>query len=136
MEEIYRLLADGDAGERMRVRARDRLEREGVDVDRIVRDFVSHPTIGAHLKECAGVEPPRSDEGDQVQKAEERVFKLQNRMEAVVRGTVEHLRDTGRVSAEDFDVFVNARVVCDRCGTQYDVHDFLRREGCRCAEEE
>ena len=114
VEEIYRLLADGESGERSIGRARERLERAGVDVDAVERDFVSHPTIGAHLKECIGVEPPRSTGGDQLAKAEERVFKLQNRMEAVVRGSIEHHRDTGRVEADDFDVFVSARVVCER----------------------
>ena len=132
VEEIYRLLAEGEPSDRMRVRARERLERAGVDVDAVQRDFVSHPTIGTHLKECIGVEPPSAGETDQLAKAEERVFKLQNRMEAVVRGSIEHLRDTGRVDADDVDVFVSARVVCERCGTQYDVHDFLRREGCDC----
>ena len=136
VEEIYRLLDEGEAGDRSPVRARERLERAGVDVDSVQRDFVSHPTIGAHLKGCIGVEPPRSTGGDQLAKAEERVFKLQNRMEAVVRGSIEHLRDTDRVEADDFDVFVSARVLCERCGTQYDVHDFLRREGCDCASEE
>ena len=136
VEEIYRLLDDDESGERMAGRATERLERAGVDVESVERDFVSHPTIGTHLKECIGVEPPRSSGGDQLAKAEERVFKLQNRMEAVVRGSIEHLRDTGRVEADDFDIFVSARVVCERCGTQYDVHDFLRREGCGCANDE
>lgn len=136
VEEIYRLLDDDESGERMAGRATERLERAGVDVESVERDFVSHPTIGTHLKECIGVEPPSSSGGDQLAKAEERVFKLQNRMEAVVRGSIEHLRDTGRVEADDFDIFVSARVVCERCGTQYDVHDFLRREGCGCASDE
>ena len=135
VDEIYRLLADGEPQDRSRVRAQDRLERAGIDVDDVQRDFVSHPTVGTHLKECIGVEPPQADEVDQLAKAEERVFKLQNRMEAVVRGSIEHLRDTGRVDADDFDIFVSARVMCERCGTQYDVHDFLRREGCGCAQD-
>lgn len=136
VEEIYRLLTEGESPDRTWTRARDRLDRAGIEVERVQRDFVSHPTIGAHLKGCIGVEPPSSDGGDQLAKAEERVFKLQNRMEAVVRGSIEHLRDTGRLDADDFDIFVSARVVCEGCGTQYDVHDFLRREGCDCGRDD
>lgn len=135
VEEIYRALSGDGGHDRTQVRARERLERAGVDVDAVVGAFVSHPTVGGHLKECLGVEPPRTTSGDPLAKAEERVFKLQNRTEAVVRGSIEHLRDTGRVDAGEFDVFVGARVVCDRCGTQYDVHDFLRREGCSCTDD-
>lgn len=136
VEEIHRLLAGGDADDRGHVRARDRLTRAGVEVDAVTRDFVSHPTIGAHLKECLDVEPPRPSGGDRLEKTEERVFKLQNRTEAVVRGSIEHLRDTGRIDAGDFDIFVSARVVCEQCGTQYEVHDFLRREGCDCVRDD
>lgn len=132
VRDIYELLVAEEPGGRNGRRARSRLERAGIDTESLPRDFVSHPTVGAHLKECLGVEPPQPAPGDKVAIAEERVFKLQNRTEAVVRATIEHLRDTDRLEASDFDVFVSARVTCDRCGTQYDVHEFLRRRGCDC----
>ena len=136
VEEIYRALLEQESDDRAAVRARDRLARAGVDVDAVERDFVSHPTVGSHLKECLGVEPPQPSGGDALEKAEERVFKLQSRTEAVVRGSIEHLRDTGRIDAEEFDIFVSTRVVCERCGTQYEVHDFLGAGGCDCARDD
>ncbi|HKJ58961.1 MAG TPA: hypothetical protein VKA37_07020 [Halobacteriales archaeon] len=136
VEEIYRALTDDESGDRDAVRARDRLARAGVDVDAVTGDFVSHPTVGSHLKECLGVEPPRPSGGDALEKAEERVFKLQNRTEAVVRGSIENLRDTGRIEAGEFDIFVSTRVVCERCGTQYEVHDFLGAGGCDCVRDD
>jgi len=136
VEEMYRALTNDEPDDPDAVRARDRLARAGVDVDAVTRDFVSHPTVGSHLKECLGVEPPAPSDEDTLAKAEERVFKLQNRTEAVVRGSIEHLRDTGRIDAEEFDIFVSTRVVCERCGTQYEVHDFLRAGGCDCVRDD
>lgn len=132
VRDIYELLEAEESNDPNGRRARSRLARAGIDVETLPRDFVSHTTIGTHLKECLGVEPPESTSGDKVALAEERVFKLQNRTEAVVRASIEHLRDTDRLAAGEFDVFVNARVTCDRCGTQYDVRDFLRGGGCDC----
>jgi len=130
--DIYARLENDGPTDRMRIRARSKLERAGIEVEALTRDFVSHPTVGNHLKECLSVDPPRPDATDKVEKAKERVFKLQSRTESVVRSSIEYLRDTGRLQAGEFDVFVTTRVTCERCGTQYDVHDFLRREGCDC----
>lgn len=133
VRDIHGMLAGEEPSDSNSRRARSRLVRAGIDVDSLSSHFVSHPTVGAHLKECLGVEPPERSSGDQLAAAEDRVFKLQNRTEAVVRASLEHLRDTGRLDVGGFDVFVNAQVTCDRCGTQYDVHEFLRREGCDCS---
>lgn len=132
VQDIYELLEAEESSDPNGRRARSRLERAGIDVESLPRNFVSHTSVGTHLKECLGVDPPEPSSGDKLAVAEERVFKLQNRTEAVVRASIEHLRDTERLDAGEFDVFVTARVTCDRCGTQYDVHDFLRRGGCDC----
>lgn len=132
---IYELLTDEGSSGRMQVRATRRLRRGGIDLDDLQRDFVSHTTIGSHLKECLGVPPPNRDDEDQIEKVEERIFKMQSRAEAVIRGSLEHLRDTGRLRAGELDVFVGARVVCDRCGTQYDVGEFIDGRGCECGTE-
>lgn len=132
VRDIYELLDSGEPSDRNDRLARSRLERAGLDVESLPRHFVSHPTIGTHLKECRGIDPPGPASVDKLAVAEERVFKLQNRTEAVVRASIEHLRDTARLDAGEFEVFVNTLVTCDRCGTQYDVHDFLRRGGCAC----
>lgn len=132
VDDIYARLEDEGPTDRMRFRARSRLSRADIDVEALRRDFVSHPTVGSHLKTCLSVDPPAPDDGDKLKKAEERVFKLQSRTESVVRSSIEHLRDTGRLSAGEFDVLVATRVTCERCGDQYDVRDFLRHEGCDC----
>lgn len=130
-ENIYRLLTDDDVSGGARTRARRRLERAGVDVDAVRADFVSHPTVGKHLRECLDLPEP-TDDDDPVSTARERVARMQSRSEAVVRDAVEGLAEGGEVAAGDLTVVVDARIVCETCGTQRPVETFLDRGGCDC----
>lgn len=132
VEDLYDRLLVSDPTERTRIRARSRLERADVDAESLRRDFVSHTTVGTHLKECLGVEPPTASERDGRETVEDRVSKLQHRSEAVVQDSIDHLRDVGAVSAPPVDVFASTTVVCSGCGTQYDVLRFIERGGCDC----
>lgn len=129
---IYDLLTDDGKSSRMRVRAVRRLERAGIDPEHVQRNFVTHPTIGSHLKNCLSVDPPTADPSAQVDRAKERVYKMQNKTEAVIRSSLEHLIETERLEADDIEVFVSAQVVCGHCGKQYDVGEFIRNDGCEC----
>lgn len=129
-ENAYRLLTDDDVSGASRTRARRRLERAGVDLEAVRADFVSHPTVGKHLRECLEVTEPADD--DPVSTARERVAKMQSRSEAVVSNAVEGLVDGGAVAGGDLTVVVDARVVCETCGGQYPVETFLDRGGCDC----
>lgn len=130
VENTYQLLTDDSVGSGDRTRARRRLERAGVDVAAVRDDFVSHPTIGSHLRNCLELSEPT--ETDPVETARERIFKMQSRSEAVARNALEGLAAKGAVDAGEFTVVLDARVLCERCGTQHDVESFLERGGCGC----
>lgn len=132
VENTYRLLTADDVSSGMRIRARKRLEGEGVDLDAVERGFVSHPTMGSHLKDCLGVERA-SDPGDPVQTARERIFKLQSRGEAVIRNTLDGLGSGGQLAAGGLAVTVDARVMCEACGVHAEVGAFIERGGCDCS---
>jgi hypothetical protein len=53
---LYRLLTGDDVSSGMRTEARARLERDGVDVDQLERDFVTYQAIRAHLTEYRDAE--------------------------------------------------------------------------------
>ncbi len=127
---VHRLLTDDDVSGAARTRARRRLERAGVDVDAVRSDFVSHPTVGKHLRECLDVSKPA--DGDPVSTARERVARMQSRSEAVVHNAVEGLADGGEVDGGDLTVVVDARVVCETCSAHHSVESFLDRGGCDC----
>ena len=134
VENAYRLLTDDDVSSGMRTRTRQRLKRNGIDVEGVERDFVSHPTIGNHLSNCLGVEPTTTDDGDDADRGqvEDRIFKMQSRTEAVTRGALEQLRAAELIDAGDLTVLVDLQVLCEECGTQRSVREFLRRDGCEC----
>jgi hypothetical protein len=46
------------------------------------------------------------------------------------------LRDTDRIAAAEFEVFVDAQVLCQRCGTQHAVVAFIDNGGCDCLQDE
>jgi hypothetical protein len=126
----YRLLTD-DVSEGTRIRARKRLEGDGVDPDAVQRSFVSHPTMGSHLQECLGVErPARTD--DRLEAATGRIFKMQSRAEAVIGSTIEGLGSAGEIAAGDATVTVDVQVMCEACGVHAPVDRFLDRGGCDC----
>jgi hypothetical protein len=130
-ENMYRLLTDDEVSRGMQIRVRKQLEREDVDIEAIEDGFVSHPTIGKHLKTCLGVERTQ-DPVDRVQTARERVFKIQNRAEAVIENTLSWLASAGLLASGDLSVSVDAQVVCEECGSYGEVGQFIERGGCDC----
>jgi|AntRauTorcE11897_2_1112592.scaffolds.fasta_scaffold28616_2 hypothetical protein len=135
VENVYRLLTDDDVSEGMRVRTRNRLEREGVDLDAVESSFVSHPTMGNHLRDCLDVEPSTSSR-DPVETARERIFKMVTRTERVVENTLDGLAASGHVVAGTLAVTVDVQVVCEDCGAHGSVSSFVAGGGCDCEHDE
>lgn len=137
VENLYELLTDSDTSEGVRVEATARLEREGVDVDAVRSDFVSHQSIHTYLKNERDASYERVDDpADRRSRANDTILSLQNRTEAVTRGTLESLRNTETVALGDFDVFVDVRVTCEECGRYYSADELIDLAGCECRQTE
>jgi len=135
LDNTYELLTSDDVTEGARTQARNRLEREGVDVDGLLGDFVSHYAVHTYLREHRGVEYPSGDDEDQREKSVETVRRLTSRLTAVTRRNVENLRSTERLDVGPVDVITDVQVVCEDCGRQYDAVSLIERGSCRCREE-
>lgn len=131
VENAYRLLTDGDVSEGMRTQTRSRLEAEGVDVEQIQRNFVSHQAIHTYLTEHRGVSYEVSEQ-DQLEKDLDRINRLQSRLVAVVEDSLDRSRNAERLTVGDADVFVETRVLCSDCGASYPVAELVDRGGCDC----
>lgn len=115
-------------------RARRRLEREGVDVDELTGDFVTHQAIHTYLTQGARGEPPSGGR---------RHGRPKGRDHREASGTglggrrVGHLvaRERGELDRGDYDVLVDVRAVCPNCGTDAPVGELIRRGGCGCTSE-
>lgn len=130
VETAFRLLDGDDVSSGMRTETRRRLERGGVDIESVEADFVSHQTLYTHLTECLGATRAEEDT-DRLERERTRLRALRNRTAAVAEDAVARLRD-GDLALDGFDLFVEVSVVCDDCGTLYDLETLLDRGGCDC----
>ena len=132
VDNFYRLLTDGDVSSGMRTEARSRLDREGIDVDRLERDFVTYQAVRSYLKEYRGAEYEKTSDADRVETVTDTIQRLRTRLRSVTTRSLEQLRDTGRLTLGEFRLFVDVEVLCEECGAQYRVDDLLERGGCDC----
>lgn len=131
-EHLYELLTDEEVTGGTRAQAERRLEREGIDVDRLTDDFVSHQAIHTYLTKYRDAERDAGESTDRRQKGRNTIRRLRNRLRAVTETTLSTLAGDDGLSAGDVDVYVDVRVSCADCGAQYTVDDFLDRGGCDC----
>lgn len=132
IENTYRLLTDNDISSADRTRVRRRLERDGVNVDELERDFVTYQAIRSYLKDHRGAEYT-SDETDPIEGKKANAQRLRGRMAAVTEGDLKQLRDSDRLKLGEFRTLAEIQVVCEDCNTQFDVVELLERGGCECS---
>lgn len=132
VENTYRLLTDDDVTSGTRVQTRNELERDGVPVEQVESDFISHQTVYNHLTGCleASLESP-SDE-KRLERGAEKLGALQNRTEAVTTDTVAQLKRNDVVEIGEFDVLVSVTVTCEDCHQQYTIRELLEERVCEC----
>jgi hypothetical protein len=136
VDNLYRLLTADTVSSGMQTEARTRLKRDGVDVERLERDFVTYQAIRSYLKDYRGASYERTTDADRINNVTDTVQQLRSRLRSVTKGSLEQLRDTGRLTLGDFRLFVDVDVLCEDCGAQYDVAELLARGGCDCEEVE
>lgn len=131
VELVYEALAGDDVGAERRARVRTRLSQRGVDVDAVTDDWVTHPTVRRHLRECLGVETGR--EGSVTpDDAMDTIEWSRSRAEGVLRRTFERLADAGLVRMGDLDVSATFQLTCTACGHTYRPRELLEEGGCAC----
>lgn len=133
LENTYRLLVDDEVSSGSQTQARNRLERNGVDVETVLEDFVSHQSIHTHLRECLDAEKGY-EKKDPIESARNTIFAMENRTEKLVENHVSRLgeRPDEPFEIDGFDVFVDVTVACHSCGRHYDIGDLLESGGCNC----
>ncbi|WP_435157571.1 rod-determining factor RdfA [Haladaptatus sp. DFWS20] len=134
VENIYRLLSDETVSSGIRTEAENSLARDGIDVEQLKKDFVSHQAVYTYLTKYREVshESKMDDTQTRVEKGAETIRRLQNRTVAVAETTLTNLRNTDRIELADFDVINDVRVVCNECGQSNSIDDLLEKGGCDC----
>ncbi|WP_277542970.1 rod-determining factor RdfA [Haloarcula laminariae] len=134
IENTYRLLTSDDVTSGTRTETRNELEQDGVPIETVESDFVSHQTVYNHLTKCleASIEPPSDKEI--LEKSEEKLGALQSRTVAVTTDTVEKLDRDEILNIGEFNVHVSVTVTCEDCFREYTVQDLLEQRRCECQE--
>ncbi|WP_440767091.1 rod-determining factor RdfA [Natronorubrum sp. DTA7] len=132
IENTYRLLTDDDVSSGTQVQTRNELERDGVPIDDVESNFVSHQTVYNHLTDClaATLETPSDDE--RVERSADKLGALQNRTEAVTSDTIAQLERNGILDLGKFNVTVSVTVTCEDCLQEYPIRTLLDERSCDC----
>ena len=134
LDSLYHDLTADEVSAGVRTDARNRLERHGVDVERLDRSFVSYQAIRSYLTDWRGAEYETLGDDEKIQRDLESIQRLVNRTRTVTVDRIETLRDTDRIDAEAFEVVLSLQVLCQACGQQYSIDEFLEGGGCDCAQ--
>lgn len=134
VDNTYRLLTDEEVSAGMETQARRRLEREGIDLDQLGSDFVSHQAVHTYLTKDREIEPPDDtpSTAERLERDRETIQRLESRLEAVTDNTVSRLDAAETLSIGEFSVLVDVQVFCDDCGQQYEISNLLAEGGCQC----
>ena len=128
VENTYRLLTDNDVTGGMRTEAERALERDGIDVDELRQDFVSHQAVHTYLTKHREVSKKRETDESQLEKGSRTIQQLKGRTQAVTQNIVDNLRKTGRLPVDEAEVIVDVRVLETETGRTHDVIDMIERE--------
>ncbi len=131
VESTYHTLTDDDVSRSDEIRKRRELERNGVDVDEVLSDFVTHQAVHTYLTNVREAELTRDDE-DRVERKKETIQRLANKTRVVTDSTLEELVRADLLTDKNYEVFINVRVVCDNCGADYAVDELIDQGGCDC----
>ena len=129
---MYQNLTDDEVSTGVRTDTRSRLEQNGIDVDALESDFVSYQAIRSYLTEYRDAEYRRLSDEEKVEKDLQSIQRLMTRTLSVTEERIEKLRETERIDADAFEVLLDVQVLCQSCGEQYSVSEFLESRGCDC----
>ena len=82
---------------------RSRLEQSGIDIETVENDFVSHQTVRDHLKKCLDVDTSRKSSID-IERATRNINWAESRSKAVIKQTLDQLRNANQLATGDLDV--------------------------------
>lgn len=130
---LHRLLTSSDVSRGDRVQVENKLERDGVDVDRLKEDFVSRQSIHTYLTREREATYESTSQGDRLTDRRRSIQRMKSRTKTVTENILSELQTANDVFIGRFQLLVTVRVQCVDCGGQYEISDFLSRSQCDCA---
>lgn len=132
VDNIYRILTSDSVSSGQREEVRNRLQREGINVDQLKSDFVTYQAIRSYLKEYRNAEYEAPSNEERVENVQETVQQLSSRTQIVTEEGIKRLKESSTVTLGEFRVLVDVNILCNDCNTQYSVPELLDQGGCNC----
>lgn len=130
-DQIYDVVSGDDVKRSRRAELRSKLSQNGVDIDAVEDDFVSHQTIRNHLHDCLEVDTGRTSTVN-LEGGRKTIEWAQARSEGVIEETIKRLRSADEISSPPTEITQSVRVGCTACGSTYPIAEFLANRGCDC----
>jgi len=127
IEETYQLLRVDDISDEVRQKVVHRLKREGVNVEELEEDFVTHQAVHTYLTKFRGGDP-EARESTEPQTGEDLLDELSD----IAAEALELARERGEIEIDDFHLDIELRVYCDECAKTYSLEELFDDGGCRC----
>lgn len=132
VENTYRLLTSNDVSRGDRTQAKRRLERDGIDIETLLDDFVSYQAVRTYLTKYREVEHT-TEEHDQLAAQAEAFQRIVGRTETMARNNLDRLQETGQLTLGEFQVSAPIRVYCTECQTRFEISKLLASGSCECS---
>jgi len=129
---FYELLTNDDVSSSARIEAERRLDREGVDIKRVKKDFVSHQAIHTYLTKSLGATWEHNSLD--LLAASDSINRLKSRVRTITENTLRRLQKVGILQIGEVRVLLTVQVHCQACRERYEFDDLLERGGCGCNE--
>lgn len=130
-DHIYEVLAGVESNRSKKAELRSKLSQNGVDIESVEDDFVSHQTVRNHLHDCLEIDTGRQSTAD-IDGGRKTIEWAQARSEGVIEQTLERLRSAEEISNVPTEVTQSVRVGCGACGRTFPIAEFLDNQGCDC----
>jgi hypothetical protein len=134
IERVHRLLTDDKVSTGARTRIRGRLKQDGIDVEQLESDFVSHLAVRTYLQHHDATRA--ESDINQVMKEAQRIQRLRSRTTTVTESKLKQLRATDRILIGDFRILTEIQAFCEECETGYDIDELLSQGSCTCSIED
>lgn len=134
VDNVYRLLTDDEVTSGVRQETRSRLEKRGVEIESLEKDFVSYQAIRSYLTDYRNASPPDTTVDLETHRDRKRttIQRLTNRLTTVTEDALQELVNADHLTLGRFDVLVTVRVHCRDCDNRVSIPDLFARGGCNC----
>lgn len=132
VSHLYAVLDGREGSSGQRTQLERRLARAGVDVEKLIDDFVTYQAIRSYLRKYRDASAPSKDAEHMREQEARTIEQLRERTVKVTESKIDRLRNAGQLRLGPYRVLADVRILCESCGKQYAVGDLLKAESCEC----